>query len=179
MTVTGHSVTTSNSIRLSPRSFAFTCDMDGNATEHYLPQSGQTAYGNSLAVTGTTSDTFTVNVGASDPDQQWTPTDATYNPATGELELTVGAGHNMSPGFGIIIDDNSLSFKCTMDGNDSTKTYPRPNHDKYSGRSVNITAVGTNTITVNVGASPADKTFQPTDAVYDPVSGDMLSLIHI
>ena len=177
MTVTGHSVTTSNSIRLSPRSFAFTCDMDGNATEHYLPQSGQTAYGNSLAVTGTTSDTFTVNVGASDPDQQWTPTDASYNPATGELELTVGAGHNMSPGFGIIIDDNSLSFKCTMDGNDSTKTYPRPNHDRYSGRSVNITAVSTNTITVNVGQSPPDKTFQPTDAVYDPVSGDMVVTI--
>ena len=172
-----HGLRAGGNIVLENNSLTFTCDMDGNATEHYLPQSGQTAYGNSLAVTGTTSDTFTVNVGASDPDQQWTPTDATYNPATGELELTVGAGHNMSPGFGIIIDDNSLSFKCTMDGNDSTKTYPRPNHDRYSGRSVNITAVSTNTITVNVGQSPPDKPFKPTDAVYDPVSGDMVVTI--
>tara|TARA_B100000965_G_scaffold280302_1_gene238113 strand:- start:7788 stop:20381 length:12594 start_codon:yes stop_codon:yes gene_type:complete len=177
ITSSGHSVTTGNSIRLSPRSFAFTCDMDGNASTDYLPESGQIAYGNSLAVTSTTSDTFTVNVGASGPDQQWTPTDATYNPATGELELTVGAGHGMSPGVGIVIDDNSLSFTCTMDGNDSTKTYPRPSEDKYSGRSVDITAVGTNTITVNVGASPADKTFQPTDATYDPVTGDMVVTI--
>ena len=175
MTVTGHSVTTSNSISLSPESFTFTCAMDGNATEHSLPQSGQVAYGNALAVTATTADTFTINVGASGPDQQWTPTDATYDPATGALVLTIGSGHGLSIGEGVVLDDDSLSFTCTMDGNTDTKTYPRSGHDPYSGRSIPIDSVSDTTITLNVGVSPANKLFTAlTGTTYDASTGDLV-----
>ena len=175
MTVTGHSVTTSNSISLSPESFTFTCAMDGNATEHSLPQSGQVAYGNALVVTATTADTFTINVGASGPDQQWTPTDATYDPATGALVLTIGSGHGLSIGEGVVLDDDSLSFTCTMDGNTDTKTYPRSGHDPYSGRSIPIDSVSDTTITLNVGVSPANKLFTAAvGTTYDASTGALV-----
>ena len=64
MTVTGHSVTTSNSVKVAPESMVFTCGMDGNATEHKYPQVGQPAYGDNSPVTSTTASSFTINVGA-------------------------------------------------------------------------------------------------------------------
>ena len=116
MTVgSGHGVTTSNVVRLAPESFTFTCAMDGNKTEHVLPQAGQLAYNNAIAVTATDTNTITINVGASGPDQRWTPSAATYDPANGNLQMTIGAGHNLSIGEGIVIADNSLSFTCAMD----------------------------------------------------------------
>ena len=175
MTVTGHSVTTSNSISLSPESFTFTCAMDGNATEHSLPQSGQTAYGNALAVTSTSADTFTINVGASGPDQQWTPSDATYDPATGALVLTIGTGHGLSIGEGVVLDTDSLSFTCTMDGNTATKTYPRAGHDPYASRSIPIDSVSDTTITLNVGVSPANKLLTAqTGTTYNASTGELV-----
>ncbi len=175
MTVTGHSVTTSNSISLSPESFTFTCAMDGNATEHSLPQSGQTAYGNALAVTSTSADTFTINVGVSGPDQQWTPSDATYDPATGALVLTIGTGHGLSIGEGVVLDTDSLSFTCTMDGNTATKTYPRAGHDPYALRSIPIDSVSDTTITLNVGVSPANKLLTAqTGTTYNASTGELV-----
>ena len=57
MTVgSGHGVTTSNVVRLAPESFTFTCAMDGNKTEHVLPQAGQLAYNNARAVTATSTE---------------------------------------------------------------------------------------------------------------------------
>ena len=67
---------TSDAIRLAPESFVFTCAMDGNKTEHYLPEVNQPAYGTTLAITAVTTNTFTINVGASGPDVQFTPTGA-------------------------------------------------------------------------------------------------------
>ena len=174
MTVTGHSVTTSNSVKVAPESMVFTCGMDGNATEHKYPQVGQPAYGTNKAVTSTTASSFTINVGATGADQQWTPSDATYDPATGALVLTIGSGHGLSVGEGVVLDDDSLSFTCTMDGNSSTKTYPRAGHDPFSGRSIPIDSVSDTTVTLNVGVSPANKNFTPTNATYNATTGDMV-----
>ena len=146
--------------------------MDGNKTEHALPYTDQFASGRSLPITASDTNTFTVNVGASGPDQQFTPSGANYDPATGSLVLTVGP-HTLSVGEGIIIDDNSLSFTCDMDGNQSVKTYPRPGIDPFAGRSMPITAVAENTITINAGISGPNKYFTPTGANYNPVTGDM------
>ena len=172
ITSAGHGFTTSNTIRIAPQSFTFTCAMDGNKTEHYLPGAGQTAFDGELAITSTTTDTITVNVGASAADVQFTPTNAVYDPATGELTLTIGS-HNLYIGAGITIDDNSISFTCTMDGDDSVKSYPRPGIDPFAGRSIPISAVGTDTITVNVGKSGPNKYYQPTSANYNAVTGDL------
>ena len=172
LTANGHGLNTSQRIKLLPESFVFTCDMDNNKTEHALPSDGQDAYSNSLEITDVTTNTITVNVGASGPNQQWTPSAADYDPASGNLILTIGS-HTLSVGEGIVIDDNSLTFTCTMDGDDSQKTYPRPGIDPYAGRSMKITAISANTITVNAGASRTNQYFTPSAATYDPSTGDM------
>ena len=145
--------------------------MDGNKTEHALPDTDQYASGKSLPITAVTTNTFTLNVGASGPDQLFTPSGADYNPATGALELTIGA-HTLSVGEGIVIADNSLSFTCTMDNNQSVKSYPRPGIDPYAGRSIPITAVSATTITVNAGISGPNKQFTPSNATYNSATGE-------
>ena len=70
--------------------------MDNDATEHSYPQSGQPVYGNYTNVTATSTSTITVNVGTAGTDKQWTPSAATYDPATGLLELTIGTGHGLT-----------------------------------------------------------------------------------
>ena len=173
ITSAGHSVTTADSITIKPESFVFTCAMDGNKTEHKYPQNGHSAFGNQVNVTATTANTFTVNVGASGPDQTFTPSNATYDPATGDLVLTIGT-HTLSVNEGITIDDNSLTFTCDMDNNQSQKTYPRPGIDPFAGRSIPIKSTTSTTITVNVGASGPNKYFTPTNALYDPASGNLV-----
>ena len=172
ITSAGHSVTTADSITIKPESFVFTCTMDGNKTEHKYPQNGQTAFANQLNVIAADTNTFTVNVGASGPDVQFTPTNATYDPATGDLVLTIGT-HTLDIDEGIVLADNSLTFTCDMDNNQSQKTYPRPGIDPYAGRSIPITAKTDTTITLNVGASGPNKYFTPTAATYNPITGDM------
>jgi len=168
-----HGVTLTDSIRLQVESFVFTCGMDGNKSEHYLPESDQPAATALLPVTGVTANTITVNVGASGPDVSFDPTDATYDPATGDFVITIGS-HTLTTGEGIVLDDNSFTFTCEMDDDDAQKTYPRPGIDPYAGKSLKITSATQDTITVNVGASAPNKYFTPTAVTYDPVSGDMV-----
>ena len=173
VTVPSHGLSTSNTIRIAPESFAFSCSMDGNASEHLLPAAGQSAYGNALQITGTTTDTYTVNVGASGPDQQWTPSDSSYEPSTGILTLTLGENHGLTPGIGILIEPNSLTFTCTMDNNDSQKTYPRSGIDPFGERSVPVQSVTDTTVSVNIGIAPPNRYFTPTWAFYEAASGDL------
>ena len=172
-TVNNHGLSVGDGVRIEDQSIVFTCTMDGNKTEHALPDTDQYASGKAIPITAVTTNTFTLNVGASGPDVQFTPSGASYDPATGGLELTIGT-HTLSVGEGIVIDDNSLSFTCGMDGNQSVKTYPRPGIDPFAGRSMPITAISTNTITVNAGISGPNKNFTPTNATYDPATGDMV-----
>jgi len=168
----GHPLQTSDVVYLQKNSFTFTCAMDGDKTEHSYPSSGQIAYNGGLAITGTSATSITVNVGASGTDVAFNPTNATYDPATGDFVVTVGI-HSLSVGEGVIIEDNSFTFSCRFDGDQSQKTYPRPGIDPYAGRSIPITAVTETTLTVNVGASGPNKYFTPSDAVYDAATGDL------
>ena len=176
ITVAGHSVTTSDSLRLDLESFTFTCSMDGYATEHSYPQTDQPAATQLLPVTSVDANTITVNVGASGADQTFTPTDATYDPLTGDLVLTITDDqnpHTLSVGEGIVLEPNSIGFTCTMDGNDSTKFYPRAGIDPFASRSIPIKNVTDTTITLNVGAAGANKYFTPSAANYNPSTGDL------
>ena len=148
--------------------------MDNDATEHKYPKDGQPAFGNSLPITATTTNTVTVNVGTSGANVQFTPTAATYDPSSGIMVLEIGS-HTLDVGEGVVIADNSLSFTCTMDGNSSTKTYPRPSIDRVGGRSIPITGKTATSITVNVGVSPANKLLQAvTGTTYNPTTGDLV-----
>ena len=169
---TPHGVTTNDFIRLQLESFVFTCDMDNNRSEHYLPEADQPAGTQLLAVQAVTTNTITLDVGASGPNVTFDPTDASYDPATGDFTIEIGT-HTLSSGEGVVLADNSFTFECAMDGYDSQKTYPRPDIDPFAGRSIKINSTTDTSITLNVGASGPNKYFTPTAADYEPTTGDM------
>lgn len=102
-------------------------------------------------------DSVTVISGGGGP---FTPTDATYDGATGVLVLTI-AGHGLSNGDTISIADYGITFQCSMDNYLTNHPYPRPtdpastsNTDLNSGV-LAISNATTNTFEVNVGTSPS------------------------
>ena len=176
-TSTAHGFDVGTGISIADNSLTFTCAMDNNATEHSYPRPTDPGSGRALPILSKTNDTFTVNVGASPADQDFTPQSGTsYDPATGDLVLEIGT-HSLPVGGSVIIDNNSLSFTCDMDNRDTAKTYPRPGIDPASNRSVKITSKTATGITVNIGASASNKYFQPTNAVYTPSTGEMVLTI--
>ena len=172
ITIPNHGFANGSRVRLADNSFTFTCAMDNYATEHSYPREGDPASGEFLDISNVTTNTFTVNVGPAGSTQQFTPTDASYDSASGELTLTIAA-HGLGIGEGVVIADNALSFTCNMDGNDSTKTYPRTNKDNASSRSLPIIKKTTDTITLNVGNAGNNKTFTPTSGTYNAATGDL------
>ncbi len=172
VTSVGHTVTTNNRIQLLEGGFAFTCSMDNNVTEHYLPESDHFAIGRLLQVTGVTTDTFTAYVGAAGPGDFYTPSNASYNTSTGDITLTIG-NHNVSIGDTIFIRDSALTFTCDMDSNQAQKTYPRPGIDPYANKGIEVTGVAGTTVTINVGSAGTDRFYTPSDADYNPVTGDL------
>ena len=82
----------------------------------------------------------------------FTPTNATYNAATGDLVLTIGT-HSLTTSSRVKIATGGVTFTCTKDGNESQHSYPRVG-DPAENAVLAVTAVVANTsITVNVGAS--------------------------
>ena len=150
LTLSGHSLSTSDKITITANAFTFTCAMNGNASNKTYPRTTDPTYGDQLNITGTTTNTITVNVGAS-PIVNYTPTAATYNQATGDMTLTI-ANHGLTAGTAIKLANDGLTFRCSMDGYTTDHTYPRSSDPKYN-TSIDITQVTTNTITINVGAA--------------------------
>ena len=89
-----------------------------------------------------------------------TPTNATYNPATGVLVLTI-ANHGLAVGDAVVLDTGSICFTCDKDSNNSTHCYPRAT-DPAAGQYLTITNRTTNTFRVNVGASAASDQYVHT-----------------
>ena len=168
-TVPAHGLNPSNYISIANNSVTFRCAMDGNNTLHTLPSESSTVtYNNkTIPIVSITPNTITVNVGASGPNQLFTPSAATYNPNTGQLVLTIGS-HTLSIGEGVVIADNSLTFTCGSDGNATQHTYPRST-DPVANRSTLITAATATTITVNVGVSSETSAHIFVSAVADSV----------
>ena len=79
---------------------------------------------------------------------------AIYDAKTGVMTGTSTAhGFTNISNHVVRFENNSLSFKCTMDGNTATKTYPRST-DPVSGVYKPITYIDSSTFSVDVGASP-------------------------
>ena len=89
---------------------------------------------------------------------QFTPTDGTYDPATGTTVLTIGS-HLLSAGDTVRITTGSLRFQCSQDGYGSNHDYPRST-DPAAGKELLIEATTLTTITVNVGASPGGQQYE-------------------
>ncbi len=86
----------------------------------------------------------TANTGA-----QFTPSDATYDPVTGNLVLFIN-GHGLTGSNTVTIAPTSISFTCSKDDYRTNHAYPRST-DPAAGSTLNITSFTTNSITVNVG----------------------------
>ena len=90
----------------------------------------------------------------------FTPTNATYDGATGILVLTIPS-HGLSNGNTISIADYGITFRCSMDNYLTDHPYPRPTDPASTSNSqlnngvLTISNATTDTFQVNVGVSPS------------------------
>ena len=87
-----------------------------------------------------------------------TPTNAVYNPVTGELQLTI-PNHGKNTSETITIADRSIFFTCSRDDFRTVHPYPRPtdpastNTSELNNGVLSIGSTTINTLTVNVGTN--------------------------
>ena len=98
-----------------------------------------------------------------------TPSNAVYNPNTGDLVLTITGSHSMTTNDTLRIDTDSLTFTCDQDDHQTLHTYPRAT-DPAALAILPITAVSGQDITVNVGITQRIN-FDAKDSTYDPETG--------
>ena len=79
-------------------------------------------------------------------------TAATYDGATGDMDLTIGS-HSLAVNTKIVLKTGSLTFTCDKDNNVSQKSYPRTTDPAYV-TPIAITSTTGTTIRVNVGKNP-------------------------
>ena len=152
LTIDNHGLNTGNTVGIATSAITFTCSMDQHNTEHAYPRANDPiADDSNIAITGFTTNTFTINVGAT-PIVTHNVTNAVYTPTTGVLVLTLDDTHGLLTGKSVRLVDESLYFTCEMDGNSSYHAYPRST-DPVSYNAVSIAATTTTTITLNVGVT--------------------------
>ena len=169
-----------DSIRIGDNSLIYTCAMDNNGTSHSYPRSTDPYYRNAISIGATTTTTITAFVGKS-PIKYFNPSNAFYNPTTGDLKLTIDAGYNLRgqtlhsitgasytpttgqldltiTGHGFVVGDKiriqekSLTFTCDKDLRRTSHAYPRQT-DPWYNKWLIVTVINANTIRVNVGQS--------------------------
>jgi hypothetical protein len=123
ITIGAHDFQVGDKVLIAPDSLTFTCALDGNATQHTYP-------------------TTTI--------ASFTPTGATYDPATGIFTATIGS-HKMIVGDLVEIAAGGVTFSCTLDGNATNHPIPEPHHTNTYKKKIALTAVDSTTITMNVG----------------------------
>ena len=95
-------------------------------------------------------------------------TGTTYNPTSGDLVIKTASAHGLSVGDLIRIDDGGITFTCATDNNATDHLYPRST-DPASTKILTITAVTTDTFTVNVGTSSDTSTHTFKSAVTNAI----------
>jgi len=110
------------------------------------------------------------------PQTSYTPSDATYTPTTGVLNITIGA-HSYSPGDYIKIAIGGITFTCAKDNNSTLHPYPRESgvsnitgNDPYAHNIIEISSVDATSITINVGISSDTSTHTFASALVNAVS---------
>ena len=83
----------SQKVQIATAGLSFKCAKDNYATIHAYPRPTDPANGVNLGIISATTNTFEVRVGVSTIEERSIST-STYNPATGEFTMTVGAGHS-------------------------------------------------------------------------------------
>ena len=79
------------------------------------------------------------------------PTDASYDPVTGIMTVTVGSGHGMEIGDWITMEEGAITFSCSNTSVANTQiSHPRAT-DPYFNTPVEITGTTATTLTMDVG----------------------------
>ena len=81
-----------------------------------------------------------------------TPTNATYNPVSGEMVLTLGAGHGITTDDHIEFKPGSITFSCANGASVEEISHPRIGEPNYM-MPLEVTAADATTITVNPGSA--------------------------
>ena len=178
--VSGGIKVAADSIRIGDNALVYTCAMDGNSTSHSYPRSTDPYYRNAISIGATTDTTISAFVGKTKT-KYFNPSDAFYDPTTGDLKLTIDAGYNLRgqtlhstnsvqyfPATGILdisisnhgfvvgdkirIQEKSLTFTCDKDLRRTSHAYPRQT-DPWYNKWLIVTVINVNTIRVNVGQS--------------------------
>jgi len=166
LTIGVHTLEIGDHVDIATDSLTFTCTFDNNVTQSTYPRASGSAgpggadfvYNTPVAISAVGATTITIDVGAGNI-TSYTPSAATYTPATGVMELTIGA-HTLEVGNFVDIATDSLTFTCALDSNATNHTYPRATGSSAPGGAdyaydtpVEITGVTATTITMNVGIS--------------------------
>ena len=177
-TIGRHNLEAGDYVQVKTGSIVFTCALDGNATEHAIPEAHHSAtYMTPIQIDSVTSDSISMNVGTAvggahtfvraevgaidsdaivftDPAAQikhYTPTTATFIPASG-ISVVTSANHGLTTDDWVEFAPYSFTFTCSLDGDATEHSYPRKGDVNYR-KPMQITAVTTDTFTVNLGAT--------------------------
>ena len=101
----------------------------------------------------------------------FTPQTATYDPISGDMEITIG-NHDLPVGKWIEIAPESMVFSCDVGGVTGTDAAPLYDHPAYK-EPVRVKAVTGNTITVNVTTTPIVN-YDVSNATYDAGTGHLV-----
>jgi hypothetical protein len=173
VTIGSHDFQLGDTIIIEQESMTFSClDGAGDPVEISHPRATDPAFNTPLTISGKTATTIIVNVGyaggytgahtfvsananairdAGIYDGKFTPSNADYDPISGDMTLTIGQ-HNLPVGKWISIADNSITLSCPTSDVDPTPiniSHPRATDPAFR-QPVRITAVTADSITVNV-----------------------------
>ena len=104
-----------------------------------------------------------------------TPTSASYDPSNGNFVITI-PNHIFEVSDSIYLNPESFTFTCDMDNNKTEHNLPGVGQPAYNTE-LKITSTTNDTITVNVGVSGPNVSFNPTTASYDPSTGDFVMTV--
>ena len=137
VTINSHNFEVGDLIKFDPGALVFRCSMDDYSTLHAYPRQGDPAADKWLKITAKTTNTFTVNVGTS-PTVNHQVSDATYNPTSGLMTLTIGSGHGLTAGTSIKMPVGAVTFSCAFGGGGQVnKSYPRSDFINPGGQVTN------------------------------------------
>ena len=122
MTIGSNDFNIGDEIYIEPHSLVFTCALDGNATKHAYP---------------------------ANQFLNFTPTNATYDVATGEFSATIGT-HALKVGDKVEFKPSSIVFNCALDGYITNHPAPESHHPFYK-KQITIEKVDATKIYMNVG----------------------------
>ena len=135
LTVGSHSLPVGSHVKLADDSLTFEC---------------LAAVGTHIYSGGTSVNAITITAGSVLKDV----TDASYNPTTGILEMTIGS-HSYTTSDTVTIGPDKITFTCDADSHATNHSYPRATDPAYN-TAIAITAVTGTTISCNVGVASSN-----------------------